>query len=919
MTKLPSVVSALMLSTGALAQTAPPQPAQTPMTVVVTGSRIVREDTNTPSPVQLLTSVDIENSGYTSTAQLFQALTTNGEGNLNQGFSGAFAAGASGIALRGMTVDATLVLLDGHRMANYPIGDDGQRSFVDVANLPLSVIDHIEILKDGASAVYGADAIAGVVNIILKKSFTGGELLADGGTTDKRDATNGHASATWGFGDLESDGHNTYINLEARHQQALSLTARPRYSNFDYYHEFGPGAPVESGIVQPNAAYPFRNNLAGMTLPWYAVDPDPASGGAPGVGLNPQATFLSPCPAPQAGLGGCPYSVAPYTQIEPATTNYNVLLRHSMSFGEHWNGVFTGSMFQSKAEQLNQPSRAEVQWPGLTGGFDATSPAAQPVLVPVGNPNNPYNGNLNVPAWLAYTFGDVGPTTALTDTKMYRLVADVNGEVAGWNLTFSVGAMRGLMDVTYENFVTLTGLSAVLADNSYLIGAGRSGNFASVYSTLAPTTHSVNSSQLQYIDVGVTRSLFDLPGGPLAIAVGGGGRHTGQDVPGQPGTLSANVLGFGTTFIHGTETDENLYAELDAPLLKDAPFAKALELDLAGRWDNYASIGSSKTPKIGLKWQPLEQITVRGTYAKGFRPPGPGERGNSGVTFFTTAPSDDQRCPFTGLPTDCGFGGASAVATGDPNLSPETSRSYTGGIVLQPIPQISFAIDWWEVRRVNEITADFSDGNFIRGPVQAAYPNLPGPITSFVAPYRNLGQDEPKGIDYELHAKHDMGPGTLSADIYLTHLISQEVCQTADKSACANVVGTHGPSAISGNTGTPQNRGMATFSYDMAQAGGGFTINYVGGYKDIDPTLGTNDCLDSWFTECRTPSFIDVDAFGHFDVTKQLQVTAHILNLFDRPAPFDPQAAYNQNNYNFNFAAQGAIGRFYELGIRYRF
>src|SRR5262249_49829593 len=141
------------------------------------------------------------------------------------------------------------------------------------------------------------------------------------------------------------DGHNTYINLEARHQQALMLSARPRYSNFDYYHQFGPDAPVQNGIVQPGAAYPFRNNPQGMVLPWYAVDPDPASGGAPGVGLNPVATPLSPCPNPQAGLQGCPYNIADYTQIQPATTNYNLLLRHSQHFGENWTGTFTASMF----------------------------------------------------------------------------------------------------------------------------------------------------------------------------------------------------------------------------------------------------------------------------------------------------------------------------------------------------------------------------------------------------------------------------------------------------------------------------------------------------------------------------------------------------------------------------------------------
>jgi len=144
--------------------------------VVVTGSLIQRTDTETPAPVQVVTSDDIANSGYTSVADVLHALPSNGQGNLNQSFGTAFASGAAGVSLRGMTVDATLVLIDGHRMAAYPISDDGQRSFVDVSNIPLGVIDRVEVLKDGASAVYGSDAIAGVVNIILKKTFVGQEI-----------------------------------------------------------------------------------------------------------------------------------------------------------------------------------------------------------------------------------------------------------------------------------------------------------------------------------------------------------------------------------------------------------------------------------------------------------------------------------------------------------------------------------------------------------------------------------------------------------------------------------------------------------------------------------------------------------------------------------------------------------------------
>src|SRR3979490_624041 len=151
--------------------------------VVLTGSRILRTDTETPSPLQTITAEDLKQSGYTSTQEVLTQLTANGQGTLSQSFSGAFASGATGIALRGLNVGYTLVLIDGHRMAPFPIGAYGPRLFVDVANIPFDSIERIEVLKDGASAVYGSDAIAGVVNVILKKAYQGAAITADAGTS----------------------------------------------------------------------------------------------------------------------------------------------------------------------------------------------------------------------------------------------------------------------------------------------------------------------------------------------------------------------------------------------------------------------------------------------------------------------------------------------------------------------------------------------------------------------------------------------------------------------------------------------------------------------------------------------------------------------------------------------------------------
>src|SRR5258707_3617491 len=168
------------------------QASATLETIVVTGSYIRRTDTESPSPVDVITSDDILKRGMTNIADVIHSLSSDNSGTLTQNFSGAMAGGASGVSLRGLTVDATLVLVDGHRMATYPLADDGKRPFVDIGSLPLGIVDRVEVLKDGASAIYGSDAIAGVVNIITKKTFTGLDV-----STNCPDDSQAARSAWW--------------------------------------------------------------------------------------------------------------------------------------------------------------------------------------------------------------------------------------------------------------------------------------------------------------------------------------------------------------------------------------------------------------------------------------------------------------------------------------------------------------------------------------------------------------------------------------------------------------------------------------------------------------------------------------------------------------------------------------------------
>src|SRR3984885_3899430 len=218
--------AALLAVQSSTAQVASQSAATEQSTIVVTGSLIQRTDTETPSPVQVISDQDLKDSGYTNVSDVLRNLAANGQGTLNQGFTEAFAAGASGIALRGLTVGGTLTLIDSERMVAYPLSDDGERSFVDVTAIPFNAIDSIEVLKDGASALYGADAIAGVVNIKLKPTYVGAEITAEAGASQHDDGRTFHGAAILGTGDLASDGFNIYAAVDWHRQEVIEGSSR---------------------------------------------------------------------------------------------------------------------------------------------------------------------------------------------------------------------------------------------------------------------------------------------------------------------------------------------------------------------------------------------------------------------------------------------------------------------------------------------------------------------------------------------------------------------------------------------------------------------------------------------------------------------------------------------------------------------
>lgn len=214
------------LSVGAaFAQQAPSQELNR---VTVTGSNIKRIGAEGANPVQTITKEEITNSGKATLAEYLQSLALDGQGSLPTGFGNGFAAGATAISLRGLGANATLVLVNGRRLAPYPRADDFQKLFTDLSTVPLEAVERIEVLKDGASAIYGSDALAGVVNIILRKNFTGAIGKAEAGTSRYSDGNRAKAAILVGAGDIASDKWNAFLNIEASRNSEIHYRDRDR-------------------------------------------------------------------------------------------------------------------------------------------------------------------------------------------------------------------------------------------------------------------------------------------------------------------------------------------------------------------------------------------------------------------------------------------------------------------------------------------------------------------------------------------------------------------------------------------------------------------------------------------------------------------------------------------------------------------
>jgi iron complex outermembrane receptor protein len=916
---------AAALAVGGFAVVATPVFAQdTSQRVEVTGSRIKRADTETASPVQILSREDIEKTGKQSIQEVLRGLSADGQGSLPTSFSNGFAAGSAAVSLRGLGVNSTLVLVNGRRMAPYGLADDGLRNFVDLNTIPLEAVDRVEVLKDGASAIYGADAVGGVVNIILRKNYKGGSIGGSYGQTAHNDGQTARAFGTIGVGDFDADKFNVYATLEATKQRHIDSTKR--------------GFIGQADLRSLN----FFDTSVGANRPFFFGPGLTASRNTPfGVVVDPNTglrTNLSPCTTSiDPATNECKFNYLEYQQVQPDIDRVNTFIRGTLQLTPSANAYSELGVFYTKTRPVGTLGQ------GSDGGVFNPGDPSNPVFVhnrptlPAGHPDNPFGVDLS----LGIRPTQFGGRNTNTDSTVTRFVVGVQGSVLNWDYDLGAAYMQSRLKDVETGFMLADRLQAALNDGSFRINRPISQATADFVS---PPLERDPKSSIHLFDAKASRSLMDLPGGPLGLALGAEYRVEKASTPPTPFTDTHDVIGLGFSQ-YGAERDVTaIYSELSAPV------AKWLELNGAVRADRYSDFGTATNPKFGFKLKPVDQFAIRGTYSEAFRPPGPAELG--GTSF--------------------GFTNIGIITIGQPGLKPEKAKSYTLGLIFEPSPDLYASLDFYQIKRRDEIVqadpasiigagrcvsaCDGTGGkpNLINAQTSGSQPgsfifyDATGTIATVSGNFQNANQTKTNGVDLELRHKMNLGEaGKFTTQLFYTHVAKFE--RTLADGTTFDYAGTQGPIVLSAGAGTPKDRATLSFTLDRGPWTGTVAVNYVGPIALVDhkgersadngdgtatdPTNGITfnnsgnlNCgvfmLDGSlpYGNCKLPSFTTVDLFGKWSPTKNLDINFSIQNLFDKKAPFDPYLVLTYAiNYNQTWHQAGAVGRFFTLGAKYTF
>ena len=900
-------------------QTSPTPAEPAAQRVVVTGSSIKRIDGETPLPVEVLRRADIDKIGVTTAAELLQKITAN-VGGLTDGASISDQSGAqrgfNGANLRGLGVSSTLVLLNGRRLANF--ATPGDNAGVDLNNIPAGAIQRVEVLKDGASAIYGTDAMGGVINFITRKDYQGIDISLYALGTQEGGAGKTALNASAGFGDLSKDGFNVFAAIDLQKLDSLNSNQRKFIEEYDLPGRLGPqlsSNPFPANVDLSAAQLTALNNfvLANPTTAlkgsgpngiWQPLVPGSsarrvnfAKSSCTG-GANPNSVT----PSSLGGREGCAYNYMGDTEIYPKSEKANLIARATFQLGQNHQLFAEGLLSKTETDYAASPA---------TSGNIASSVG---VALP---PSLQAVTGITTPVTFRFRLSDAGKRTSRVESEATRVVLGATGTFGDWDYDAAINSsVNKATDTNLSGWVSNTRLRAGMVNGSYnpfalSTAAGKAFMDSIQLAGAARIAEGTSTS----LDGKLTRALTRLGGGDMMLALGAEVRREETEFRSSDVLKSNDVVGDRSTsgaLLADTSHKRDVqgaYAELVAP------FTKQWEGQFALRHDRYDGVFDAATgrtspklnstnPKLGISYRPDNTLLARASYGTGFRAPSIAEMFRpvrAGITASFV------RDPVSGeigqLPVDRFSNSA---------LKPEKSQQFSLGVVFEPSRAWSGSLDYWTIRKT-DIISEIGEETIFSNPVYYNDPAIvkrfsDGFIDVITVKKENRGKLNTSGIDVALRWSGEKGAyGRFGAGLSGT-LVTEYKFSTDPRSPLVD-----GLARFRDDKAVQRWRHKLNLDWDFGDFGMTLANTYLSGYRDQNVE---GLAAPAWNNR-------DVKAYSLWDLTgswrlnEQLRLRAGVLNVLDTAPPFTNQARYFQVTWDSTYG--DPRGRSYFASLNYSF
>ena len=878
-----SVSAALgMLGSGALAQEQVPDGGAAPsklQRVEITGSAIKRLESETALPVQVITRADIEKAGVTTAAELMARVSAN-VGGLTDGASinvGGDQRGFNSANLRGVGTSSTLVLLNGRRMANF--ASPGDDAGVDLNNIPAAALQRVEVLLDGASALYGTDAIGGVINFITRKDYQGVELNAYGSGTQEGGAGKRTASITAGTGDLATDGYNVFAVFDAQQTDRLSTSQRKFIPNLNVPERLGHLLSSFTSPANIRLSSAQRDHLqeTGFLLNGKPITNRQINLSIPDCNA-PANLYL---PSGTGGVDGCTYDYMRDTELYPKSEKQNFLSRGVLTLNADHQLYAEVALSRSRTNYVASSTR-------VIGYLDYRK---VPQLAGTGldQLDDDIPGELEVRMRLK----EAGNRTSELTSESQRFVVGATGTVAGWDydvgLNHSVNTIR---DRDTKGYLLKDKLRAGIADGSINpFGPSSAKGLALIESIQVNDEVRHARGVMDSLDFKASRGLLAMGGGDMALAVGAEVRRERTQFR-LSELLMSNNINDDSAPEGGKDTSDSrnvqaIYSEL---LL---PFSKQWQAQLSGRYDHYQQVGGALSPKIGLTYMPSKQVLMRASAGKGFRAPSMSDLHRPTVYSQTATLPDPVLCAAVeNNYADCAQNWDTRRYSND-KLKPERSRQFTAGVVLEPSQHWTFSADYWNIKRtdlISEIGDDIILSNLGKYG-DLVHRNEDNEIDYIELRKENRGAQKASGIDItaDLHGVKTAW-GRFGGHLSGTYVLDSKI-QTSPGDVFISNLNKFVTDGV-----VQRWRHTITLDWDNGPYSASLSNTYSSGYADQNSAINTDD--GSVVKPNRVKAYTLWDMSGAYAVSKQFKLRAGIQNLFNTSPPYSNQAYYFLSGYD---------------------